>query len=137
MDFEELSRVINGLKCHAKGDCVNCPYRESWHSCNMSEDKGLIVDALKLLKAQREEIEELKQEIEGHIEDLKETLDVVTEQGRKLKAQEPVEPTMKNGAYFCGNPHCRKIIAQMVPCGAPTHMVKYCSECGRAVKWDG
>ena len=53
-----------------------------------------------------------------------------------LKAQEPVEPTAKNGAYFCGNPHCRKIIAQMVPCGAPTHRVKYCSECGRKVKWE-
>ena len=54
----------------------------------------------------------------------------------KAKEQEPVEPTRKNGAYFCGNPYCRKIIAQMVPCGASTHRVKYCSECGMAVKWE-
>ena len=53
-----------------------------------------------------------------------------------LKAQEPVEPITKNRAYFCGNPCCGRILADMVPSGAPTHKIKYCSECGRAVKWE-
>lgn len=52
-----------------------------------------------------------------------------------LKAQEPVEPIAKNRAYFCGNPCCGRILADMVPSGAPTHKIKYCSECGKAVKW--
>lgn len=84
--------------------------------------------ALKLLEAQKEEVESLKQEIEGHIEDLQETLNVVTEQGRKLKAQEPITPQERNGNYFCW-------------CGNRLHKTietdRFCSRCGREVKWNG
>ena len=62
--------------------------------------------------------------------------DLATEAIDLLKVQEPVEPIAKNRAYFCGNPCCGRILADMVPSGAPTHKIKYCSECGTAVKWE-
>ena len=43
-----------------------------------------------------------------------------------LKAQEPVKPIENSGFYYCGT--CRYAFA--------THRPKYCSECGKAVKWE-
>lgn len=41
-----------------------------------------------------------------------------------LKAQEPVEPTWRQGIPFCGK------------CGRRFNRgVKYCQDCGQAVKW--
>lgn len=44
-----------------------------------------------------------------------------------LKAQEPVEPIENAGFYYCGA--CKYAFTSA--------RQKYCSDCGRAVKWDG
>lgn len=43
-----------------------------------------------------------------------------------LKAQEPMEPIENAGFYYCGA--CRYAFTSA--------RQKYCSECGRAVKWE-
>ena len=43
-----------------------------------------------------------------------------------LKAQEPIAPIENAGFYYCGA--CKYAFT--------VHRQKYCSECGRAVKWD-
>ena len=48
----EREKVIDGLNCHVKGDCAECPYREGWHTCNPTLESGLFADAIALLKAQ-------------------------------------------------------------------------------------
>lgn len=94
---EKRAKVINGLEwcmCE-KHDCYieeGCPYE------NDGDDVGckyaLHRDALALLNAQENEIEELKQEIEGHKDNLRETLDEMMRYADELKAKEPrlVEP---------------------------------------------
>lgn len=42
-----------------------------------------------------------------------------------LKEQEAVNPIERNGFYYCGS--CRYALM--------TNHQKYCSDCGRAVKW--
>ena len=44
----------------------------------------------------------------------------------KLKAQEPIAPIERNGFYYCGE--CRYAFT--------VHKQKYCTDCGRAVKWE-
>ena len=135
-----IKDVIKGLECAIDPDhggfkgCHSCEYRKDVdHLQWVCDGDRCIADALELLKAQEEEIEMLKQEIEGHIEDLQETLNVVTEQGRKLKAQEPVEPVFERTfmsdieIYDCGK------------CGTSLGakgIAKYCMKCGQAVKWE-
>ncbi len=58
---EKREKVIKGLECHAKGECVECPYREGWHTCNMRPEEGLIADALVLLKAQEPRVMTLEE----------------------------------------------------------------------------
>lgn len=48
----DREKVIKGLECHVKGDCAECPYREGWHTCNLTPESGLFADTLALLKAQ-------------------------------------------------------------------------------------
>ena len=43
-----------------------------------------------------------------------------------LKAQEPIAPIENAGFYYCGA--CKYAFT--------VHRQKYCSECGRAVKWE-
>lgn len=43
-----------------------------------------------------------------------------------LKAKESVKPIENSGFYYCGS--CRYAFS--------THRPKYCSECGKAVKWE-
>ena len=43
-----------------------------------------------------------------------------------LKAQEPVAPIERNGFYYCGE--CRYAFT--------VHKQKYCTDCGRVVKWE-
>lgn len=43
-----------------------------------------------------------------------------------LKEQEPVKPIERNGFYYCGA--CRYAFT--------IHRQKYCTKCGRAVKWE-
>lgn len=89
-------KVIKGLECCAtnrlrREDCeaMGCVYLDlEGHGCIHQ----LIRDALALLKAQEQEIEDLKQEIEGHKDNLRETLDEMMRYEDELKAQEPVEP---------------------------------------------
>lgn len=78
-------------------------------------------DTLELLKEQEEEIENLKQTAQSMMEGV-----------CLLKEQEAVKPKSKvrHGAnsqiqHFCGN--CMTMLH-----GKP----KYCSECGRSVKWE-
>ena len=62
----------------------------------LNEDDRTTYDAcmgaIALLKAQEQEIEDLKQEIEGHKDNLRETLDEMMRYADELKAQEPRYP---------------------------------------------
>ena len=54
-----------------------------------------------------------------------------------LKAQEPVKPRAEETSltYFYGDKYSNHFCGE---CGAVlSNGQKYCSECGRAVKWDG
>ena len=53
--------VIKGLECHVKGDCAECPYREGWHTCNLTPESGLFADAIALLKAQEPRVMTLEE----------------------------------------------------------------------------
>ena len=46
----DRKKVIKGLECHAEVNCVECPYRDGWRTCNFGET--LLADALILLKEQ-------------------------------------------------------------------------------------
>jgi len=137
--MELKEKVIKGLECCAHeeiGDCDNCPYNENTPHC----DIAMMRDAIALLKAQEQEIEDLKQEIEGHKDNLRETLDEMMRYADELKAQEPVEPKIVDTSnsklyhndmfknHYCGN------------CGEFLHVVNrrdmFCSQCGRKVKWE-
>lgn len=51
--MDKLEMVIKGLECHARGDCVDCPYREGWHTCKLGIDEGLFADVVAILKTLR------------------------------------------------------------------------------------
>ena len=124
--MDKRETVIGHLGILRTWCAVNPKYGMALSVEDCDKAVGWLDDAISLLKEQEQKYRECGEATSKAIQELQ----------TKLKAQEPVEPTTKNGAYFCGNPHCRKIIAQMVPCGVPTHRVKYCSECGMAVKWE-
>ena len=46
----DKEKVIKGLECHTEGNCIECPYRDGWHTCPFCET--LLADALNLLKEQ-------------------------------------------------------------------------------------
>ncbi len=49
----DIEKMIQGVECHAKGNCGDCPYREGWHACKLGLEEGsLFSDLLSLLKAQ-------------------------------------------------------------------------------------
>lgn len=54
----DREKVIKGLECHSEVNCVECPYRDGWRTCNFGET--LLADALALLKEQQERIEVLE-----------------------------------------------------------------------------
>ena len=88
---EKREKIIKGLECcnSLHNDSIvkcatDCPYWEFDAKC-----RGFVMrDALALLKAQEQEIEDLKQEIEGHKDNLRETLDEMMRYADELKAQE-------------------------------------------------
>ena len=49
----DIEKVIKGLKCHAKVNCVECPYA-GWTICNFGE--MLLADTISLLKEQEPRI---------------------------------------------------------------------------------
>ena len=71
-------------------------------------------DALNLLNAQQEEIENLKQTAQSMMEGV-----------CLLKEQEEVKPTWGRGKPFCG------------ACGLQIRGGKFCSECGKPIAWEG
>ena len=86
--MSNVEKVIKGLECCKNGFCLFCPYNE--HEIDAIKCKSdLNADALALLKVQENEIEELRQEIEGHKDNLQETLDEMMRYADELKAQEP------------------------------------------------
>ena len=60
--------------------------------------------------------------------DMTKAIDTAVRAMRLLNAQEPVEPTWKNGYPLCGK------------CGFKLHWIveqnNYCPNCGKAVKWE-
>lgn len=54
-----------------------------------------------------------------------------------LEAQEPVEPMLKNGWYWCGGIGCRNSLTSAIGNDVPALKPNYCEKCGRKVKWDG
>jgi len=83
----DREKIVKGLEC-CNGEAL-C----SGEKCHYFDDKMCVEtlhsEAIALLKAQSEEIEELKQEIEGHKDNLRETLDEMMRYADELKAQEP------------------------------------------------
>ena len=130
-------RVIIGLQQHLMStitdeyetQCEDCPYYDpdgTIHSCKSE----LLGDAMELLKAQEQEIEDLKQEIEGHKDNLQETLDVMMSYADELKTQEPVEAEDEHremGMLVAGCGNCHNAIRRPWA---------YCPFCGQAVKWE-
>lgn len=58
--------------------------------------------------------------------------------GRLQKAQEPVEPYRDSeGTCFCGACMEMAVGYKNMNTGKDVRLQKYCSECGRKVKWDG
>lgn len=60
------------------------------------------------------------------LQDDTELHEMYTEAIALLKAQEAIKPIERNGFYYCGA--CRYAFT--------VHRQKYCTECGRAVKWE-
>ena len=57
----------------------------------------------------------------------KDRCDAVEDALSLLKEHEPVKPIERNGFYYCGS--CRYALM--------TNHQKYCSDCGKKVKWNG
>lgn len=58
--MKSKAEIIEALKCHMGGDCSECSYREGWHTCNPTPERGLFADILALLnKSDFEVVEEV------------------------------------------------------------------------------
>lgn len=53
-----------------------------------------------------------------------------------LKEQEPVEPILARGWYWCGGIGCRNSLTSALENDIPARKPNYCERCGRAVKWE-
>jgi hypothetical protein len=118
----DVEKVIKGLECciirypDDKARCDECPYESA--CCNQLKN-----DALALLKAQEQKCRKCGEATSNAIQELQ----------TKLKAQEPVEPTIGGDAdgpcgnwwYQCGK--CKEAI---------DYHDKYCRMCGQEVKWE-
>ena len=49
----DREKVIKGLECHAEVNCIECPYRDGWRTCQFGDT--LLADAIALLKEQEEQ----------------------------------------------------------------------------------
>lgn len=126
---KKMERATKGLKAHGYTNCEYCPYWATGPH-RSSECKQLARDALSLLEAQKQEIKDLKQEIEGQKDNLRETFDEMMRYADKLKAQ-AVEPILDirhgKSMWRCGL--CSTALQ-------PNQMhAKFCFNCGKAVKW--
>lgn len=66
--MKSKAEVIEALKCHMSGNCSKCSYRDEWHACNPTPERGLFADILALLnKSDFETIRKLVLQIEYYI----------------------------------------------------------------------
>ena len=79
---------------------------------------GYLIHAAKYLKEQKEEIENLKQTAQSMMEGI-----------CLLKEQEAVEPKQIGHGWFCGA--CDSLLSI-----GNEKMVKFCSMCGKPIKWE-
>lgn len=137
----DREKVIKGLECcmsdtdTAWPKCEECPYNDTHDSC--ASMRSMLADAIALLKAQSGELDRLKLcrhncKIECLLDEYNK---VVAERDALRKAQEPVEPIRHQvGRWFktwrCGA--CGSTLMFRYGEDKPN----YCTECGRAVKWD-
>ena len=47
--MKSKAEIVEALKCHMSGDCSECSYREGWHTCNPTPERGLFADILAFL----------------------------------------------------------------------------------------
>lgn len=47
--MKSKAEIVEALKYHMSGDCSECSYREGWHTCNLTPERGLFADILALL----------------------------------------------------------------------------------------
>ena len=52
----DKEKVIKGLKCHTKVNCVGCPYEDGWRTGACPFGETLLADAISLLKEQDKEV---------------------------------------------------------------------------------
>lgn len=122
MDREKVIKGLERCKLYNKVNCDKCPYDYNGRGDGKSECTAeLATDALALLKEQREEIENLKQVAQSMMEGI-----------CLLKEQEAVKPILvREGRNKWYNDYRCPICDQGI-----AHEQNYCSECGRAVKWE-
>ena len=87
-------KIVKRLEYCAENKCDICQEENGsgfpWIDGRCYGFTERLYDTLALLKAQEQEIEDLKQEIEGHKDNLRETLDEMMRYADELKAQEPI-----------------------------------------------
>lgn len=118
MDRENVIRALEN--CTDKIKCRDCPWEpcDDFDYTHSEYPDGLIKDALELLKEDEKRIADYQRWHENQKNTIKEL----------LNAQKQIVPQERNGNYFC---YCGNRLHKIVETD------KFCSRCGRAVKWDG
>lgn len=117
----DREKVIKGLHQHCEGSmfdrCGECSYYEVADEPFQCRD-ALLMDVFDLLKEQEEQIDTQRKNL------------MIL-----LNEQEAVDPTINEyGEVFCGN--CGENVGIVGQTIKTVVRMRYCPECGKAVKWE-